>query len=101
MRRDGGALGAAAVNCGVRVVAVVHRGPGDACGHGSKCRHFCSPYVVARPLAATVGLDASIVDYLRSRVPAHLIPTRIRVVADLVYTASGKVDRHRIKEAMA
>jgi amino acid adenylation domain-containing protein len=58
-------------------------------------------FVVARPHAATAGLAANILDYLRGRIPAHLIPTRIRVVTDLVYTASGKVDRHRIKEALA
>lgn len=56
-------------------------------------------YVVARPSAATAGLDASVLAYLRDRVPGHLIPRRIRVVPDLVYTASGKVDRYRIKEA--
>jgi nonribosomal peptide synthetase protein VioO len=49
----------------------------------------------------TAGLDARIIDYLRDRVPAHLIPSRIYVVADLVYTASGKVDRHRIKESVS
>lgn len=58
-------------------------------------------HVVARPAASTAGLDTSIAEYLRGRVPTHLIPSRIRVVADLVYTASGKVDRQRIKEAMA
>jgi nonribosomal peptide synthetase protein VioO len=66
-------------------------------------------YVVARPtgqgagLAAPgdgAGLAASIVAYLRDRVPAHLIPSRITVVADLVYTPSGKVDRNRLEEAL-
>jgi len=50
-------------------------------------------YVVAQPPTVANGLPASIVDHLRTRVPAHLIPSRIAVVADLVYTASGKVDR--------
>ncbi|MDG4765018.1 amino acid adenylation domain-containing protein [Solwaraspora sp. WMMD406] len=36
---------------------------------------------------------ADVLAYLRSRVPRHLIPDRITVVADLVYTPSGKVDR--------
>jgi nonribosomal peptide synthetase protein VioO len=58
-------------------------------------------YIVPRPLVGTAGLDARIIDYLRDRVPAHLIPSRIYVVADLVYTASGKVDRHRIKESVS
>jgi non-ribosomal peptide synthetase component F len=57
-------------------------------------------YIVPRQLVGTAGLDARIVDYLRDRVPAHLIPSRIRVVADLVYTASGKVDRHRLEETV-
>ncbi len=57
-------------------------------------------FVVARPLAGTAELDASIADYLRGRVPAHLIPGRIRIVPALVYTASGKVDRQRVREAV-
>lgn len=58
-------------------------------------------YVVARPSVRTTGLEARIINYLRARLPAHLIPSRVRVVADLAYTASGKVDRHRIKEVLA
>jgi nonribosomal peptide synthetase protein VioO len=57
-------------------------------------------YVVPRPQTRTAGLDASIVDYLRSRVPAHLIPSRIRLVDHLARTASGKLDRHRMREAL-
>jgi nonribosomal peptide synthetase protein VioO len=56
-------------------------------------------FVVSRGPAE--GLPASIVEHLRGRVPAHLIPTRIRVVSDLFYTATGKVDRTRTKEAFA
>ena len=56
-------------------------------------------YVLERPLAPTQGLDRRITDFLRGRVPAHLIPTRISLVADLPRTASGKVDRRRLKEA--
>lgn len=58
-------------------------------------------YVVARTSASTVGLAAIIRDHLRRHLPAHLVPSHIRVVPDLVYTPSGKVDRHRIKEALA
>jgi nonribosomal peptide synthetase protein VioO len=58
-------------------------------------------YVVPRPRTGTADLDTRIADYLRARVPAHLIPSRIHLVADLVYTASGKVDRHRSKESMS
>jgi amino acid adenylation domain-containing protein len=52
-------------------------------------------YVVPRPTAAAAGLDAGILDHLRGRVPAHLVPGRVHIVGDLVYTASGKVDRQR------
>ncbi|MCA2220746.1 amino acid adenylation domain-containing protein [Nonomuraea aurantiaca] len=52
-------------------------------------------YVVPRTSA---GLGVDLRDYLRDRVPAHLIPSRIAIVPDLVYTASGKVDRRRTKE---
>jgi nonribosomal peptide synthetase protein VioO len=55
-------------------------------------------YVVARPGTDRDRLAGRIVDYLRERVPTHLIPSRISLVADLVYTATGKVDRNRIKE---
>lgn len=56
-------------------------------------------YVVARRPGPD-GLAASIADYLRGRVPAHLVPGRIQVVAQLAHTATGKVDRHRITEAL-
>jgi nonribosomal peptide synthetase protein VioO len=56
-------------------------------------------YVV--PRCAGGGLADGIVEHLRDRVPAHLIPSRIHVVADLVYTATGKVDRHRSKERLS
>jgi amino acid adenylation domain-containing protein len=57
-------------------------------------------YVVARPAADVAGLPASIADYLRERVPAHLVPGRIRVVGDLARTPTGKIDRRRIVEAL-
>ncbi len=63
-------------------------------------RTVLAAYVVPRQRVGTTELDASIVDYLRTRVPAHLIPSRVRVVADLLYTASGKVDRHQFKETL-
>ena len=56
-------------------------------------------YVV--PRCGGGGLAERIVEHLRGRVPAHLIPSRIHVVADLVYTGSGKVDRHRSKENLS
>jgi non-ribosomal peptide synthetase component F len=42
-------------------------------------------------------LPAQIVAHLRDQVPPHLIPSRITVVPVLARTASGKLDRHRIK----
>jgi nonribosomal peptide synthetase protein VioO len=50
-------------------------------------------YVVPRPGAEPAGLDAAVVRFLRERVPAHLVPSRVSVVSALVHTASGKVDR--------
>jgi nonribosomal peptide synthetase protein VioO len=50
-------------------------------------------YVVPRPHAGTRELDADLRTYLRERVPAHLVPSRITVVPQLVLTTSGKVDR--------
>ncbi|BEL02168.1 hypothetical protein Q0Z83_003590 [Actinoplanes sichuanensis] len=44
-------------------------------------------------------LPARITTHLRGLVPAHLVPSRIRVVDELAYTASGKVDR-RLSEEM-
>jgi nonribosomal peptide synthetase protein VioO len=69
-------------------------------GFGVADHTALAAYVVARPPAGTAGLAASILDYLRGRVPAHLIPSQVHVVAGLVYTPTGKVDRHRIKEAL-
>jgi nonribosomal peptide synthetase protein VioO len=57
-------------------------------------------YVVARTGSAPAPTASSVRDYLRTRVPAHLIPSRIHIVADLVYTPSGKVDRRRLEEAL-
>ena len=70
---------------GVRAVAV--------CGVRVADHTSLVAFVVARPPTVASGLPASVVDHLRRRVPGHLIPSRIAVVADLVYTASGKVDR--------
>jgi amino acid adenylation domain-containing protein len=55
-------------------------------------------HVVARPAVEVGGLPASITAYLLDRVPAHLVPGRIRVVTHLARTPSGKVDRRRITE---
>ncbi|MFF9287059.1 amino acid adenylation domain-containing protein [Streptomyces griseosporeus] len=50
-------------------------------------------YVVPRPHAGARELDVDLRTYLRERVPAHLVPSRITVVPQLVLTTSGKVDR--------
>lgn len=55
-------------------------------------------FVVPRPLAGTAALDKELLEYLRGHVPAHLVPSRVSIVANLPYTPSGKVDRPRIKE---
>ena len=57
-------------------------------------------YVVARPGAGGDALAVSVVEYLRGRVPAHLIPSQVHVVPELVYTPTGKVDRRRMEEAL-
>ncbi|NUR48066.1 MAG: non-ribosomal peptide synthetase [Hamadaea sp.] len=56
-------------------------------------------YVVPRPGVATATLAADVLADLRGSVPTHLIPSRVQVVRSLAYTASGKVDRRRTKEA--
>lgn len=37
--------------------------------------------------------DTDVLGWLRQRVPAHLVPSRITFVPELVHTTSGKVDR--------
>jgi len=80
------------VHPAVRAVAVIGRTVAD---------HLrLVAYVVARPRAGD-ALAAELTEYLRARVPAHLVPNRIRLVSDLVYTATGKVDRKRLSEVHA
>jgi amino acid adenylation domain-containing protein len=50
-------------------------------------------YVVPREPAGSSALGPDVLAHLRSRVPAHLVPSQVNVVSELVYTASGKVDR--------
>ncbi len=50
-------------------------------------------YVVARPDVAAESLHTDVLGYLRTRVPSHLVPSRITIVPELVHTTSGKVDR--------
>jgi nonribosomal peptide synthetase protein VioO len=55
---------------------------------------------LARPGAGGDALAVSVIEYLRGRVPAHLIPSQVHVVPELVYTPTGKVDRRRMEEAL-
>ncbi|MFI6511893.1 amino acid adenylation domain-containing protein [Streptosporangium sp. NPDC050855] len=50
-------------------------------------------YVVPRSPGGAVTLAEDVLNHLRDRSPAHLVPGRITVVPELVHTASGKVDR--------
>jgi amino acid adenylation domain-containing protein len=60
-------------------------------------RPILAAYVVPHPAADsstdTDALPAAIAAQLRTQVPGHLVPSRIAVVSELTYTASGKVDR--------
>ncbi len=51
--------------------------------------------VVVHSTADGLATSSDITDDLRRRVPSHLVPTHIVTVPNLVYTASGKVDRPR------
>ncbi|WP_394840263.1 AMP-binding protein [Pendulispora rubella] len=50
-------------------------------------------YVVARPGTDAAALSTNIAADLKARVPAHLVPSQLTVVPELVHTPSGKVDR--------
>jgi acyl-coenzyme A synthetase/AMP-(fatty) acid ligase len=50
-------------------------------------------YVLPHPHAGAATLGRRLTDELRQRLPAHLVPTRVQVVEQLAYTASGKLDR--------
>jgi len=58
-------------------------------------------YVVGGPHAHADTLGTDIRDYLRQRVPGHLVPSRITVVPELVHTTSGKVDRAKTHQRHA
>jgi nonribosomal peptide synthetase protein VioO len=50
-------------------------------------------YVVPRQVAGVETLGDDVLAYLRLRLPKHLVPAKINVVAELAYTSSGKIDR--------
>ncbi|MFC4109529.1 AMP-binding protein [Micromonospora zhanjiangensis] len=80
-------------------------------GVGTADHVTLAAYVLPLPGTDTAGLARELTRFLRDRVPGHLVPGRITVVADLAWTASGKVDRaashrrhttgHHPKEAIA
>lgn len=54
-------------------------------------------YVVPRPHVEVSTLEDSLREYLRERLPSHLMPSRISIVDDLAQTATGKVDRAHLR----
>ncbi|MEV6314520.1 amino acid adenylation domain-containing protein [Streptomyces sp. NPDC051776] len=61
-------------------------------------RTTMAAYLVASPDAGE-SLAQEVLAHLRRTVPGHLVPHRVTVVPELIYTASGKVDRtatHRL-----
>ncbi|HCT78505.1 MAG TPA: acyl-CoA synthetase [Micromonosporaceae bacterium] len=55
-------------------------------------------YVVVRPGDEERVSEGALREYLRTRVPEHLVPSRINVVPQLIYTTSGKIDRAKSRE---
>ncbi|MGW7236846.1 amino acid adenylation domain-containing protein [Streptomyces sp. NPDC054804] len=62
-------------------------------GAHSAGRTIMAAYLVAEYDDAADTLVRDVLAYLRETVPDHLIPHRVTVVPELLYTASGKVDR--------
>ncbi|MGW4876064.1 amino acid adenylation domain-containing protein [Streptomyces sp. NPDC004262] len=63
-------------------------------GTQSAGRTTMAAYLVADAYDDATGtLTQDVLAYLRETVPNHLIPHRLTVVPELLYTASGKVDR--------
>ncbi|RBQ17723.1 acyl-CoA synthetase [Spongiactinospora rosea] len=77
--------GQVAAHPGVGGVAVAGVATGD--------HTTLAAYVVPRAQWPADDLSADVLKFLRDRVPAHLVPGRITVVPELVYTPSGKADR--------
>ncbi len=59
-------------------------------------RTSLTAYVVASRPTTTAELKA----FLRERLPAQFVPTRVNFVAALAYTANGKVDRAATRRAL-
>ncbi|BCJ76074.1 hypothetical protein CS0771_56180 [Catellatospora sp. IY07-71] len=58
-------------------------------------------FVVPRPHADPAALEAELREFLDSRVPRHLIPSRMSIVEELHYTASGKIDREFMRRHLS
>ena len=59
-------------------------------------------YVVARdPLADEAALRQALVDHLRSRLPAHMLPAHVLCLAALPLTPNGKLDRQALPSPQA
>jgi len=56
-------------------------------------------FVMPRPHADRSTLDAELRSYLETRVPKHLVPSRISIVDDLPHTATGKIDREFMRRS--
>jgi nonribosomal peptide synthetase protein VioO len=56
-------------------------------------------FVVPRPHADRSTLEASLRSYLETRVPQHLVPSRMSIVDDLPHTATGKIDREFMRRS--
>jgi nonribosomal peptide synthetase protein VioO len=54
-------------------------------------------FVVPRPHAEPATLSAELRSFLQTRVPRHLVPSRISIVDELPQTATGKIDREFIR----
>ncbi|GIG61997.1 hypothetical protein Lfu02_63690 [Longispora fulva] len=79
----------------VEALVGAHPGVGAVAVAGAEVagRTILACYVVAAPGVDPAGLRAALSGDLRTRLPGHLVPGRITVVARLAHTASGKVDR--------
>ncbi|MFE2581566.1 amino acid adenylation domain-containing protein [Streptomyces sp. NPDC059378] len=62
-------------------------------GTQSAGRTTMAAYLVAGHDHASDTLAGDVLAYLHETVPNHLVPHRVTVVPELVYTASGKIDR--------
>lgn len=58
-------------------------------------------FVVLRPGAETEGLAEALIARVRSRISPHLAPRSVEFVAALPMTATGKIERRKLREGTA